>query len=283
MNYLYTPKEAQGIADTVAKWLKRHKYSIEYEAPLRDEIEYCTTLLGKKNQLSILVEVQKKPYWDKGLNQLALEVCGAGLNLEFFVATERDADFSGVFFKNLDRCQVGLLIVEEDETVTIEREPRNPALMVRANPDLSFGRKKREVVGCLAKFNAPNSSLSGENPRKDALRDMCELLELLTEEIAVKAVRKGYLKCTEDEITDKDWNGQIDKLGSQKTYVAGKTRVLDSSLRSDLHSFRGGRNLLNHKVRSKREEQRRQRQALYRMLMGMRLVTELVAIHSRLK
>ena len=82
---------------------------------------------------------------------------------------------------------------------------------------------------------------------------------------------------------DKDWSGQIDTLRSAKACAAGKTPILDDPLKTDLHSFRGIRNLLDHKTRSRIQEIDRQQQLAERMMMGPRLIDRLVKLKRKIK
>lgn len=153
-------------------------------------------------------------------------------------------------------------------------KPKNPALIVTPDPTLKFGDCKVEVNSAIRKFN--------EIDRKDGLRDMCELVERETEKLAILAVRKGLLRLGEADVQRQDWSGQINTLASPNTYNPGNTPLLDSKLKDDLHSFRGARNLIDHKVTSKRAEIKRQRQFQERMMMGPRLIAELVSLKRKI-
>jgi hypothetical protein len=81
---------------------------------------------------------------------------------------------------------------------------------------------------------------------------------------------------------EKDWAGQIDTLRSSNVCAPGKTPLLSEPLKIDLHSFRGIRNLLDHKTRTRTQEIDRQQQLAERMMMGPRLVDRLVKIKRRI-
>lgn len=106
---------------------------------------------------------------------------------------------------------------------------------------------------------------------------------LITEELGVTACRKGRLKIPEEPFRNKDWAGQINELARPEAYKSPFTPIVSASLKDDLHSFRGGRNLVDHKTRSLREEKRRQMQFADRMMQGPRLVAELLALKRRTK
>lgn len=283
MNYIYTPEEARSIADALSKFLKSHGFTVNVDEALNDDAPCSTTLIAKRAELSILFEAQNQVSCEEHLKDLALWLNNHRFYAELFIATHRDMTFSGAFLKQLDQTGIGLILVEDSGNVKIERQPRNPALVVCPEPTLKFGPFQSKVKECIAKFNLPQSFLTPGNPRVDAARDICEIVEGLTEELAVKGVRKKILKLNEKNIKDQDWSGQINTLASRKACLPGKNPIIDNDFKTDLHSFRGMRNLLDHKARSKRKEVERQQQLAERMMMGPRLVAELTAKKRKLR
>lgn len=277
MKFIYTPEEALSIAQILFDFLKSQSFTVSIDQALNDEAPCSTTLIAKKAELSILVEAQNQANCDQYLKDLALWLNNHRFYAELFIATHRDASFSGSFFKQLDQTGIGLILVEDSGSVKIERQPRNPALVVCPEPTLKFGPFESKVKECIAKFNLPHSFLTSGSPRFDAARDMCEIVEGLTEELAITGVRKKILKLKEKNIEDQDWYGQINTLASKKACLPGKSPIIDGNFKADLHSFRGMRNLLDHRARSKRKEVERQQQLAERMMMGPRLIAVLVA------
>ncbi|MGH7249966.1 MAG: hypothetical protein ACREGC_03245, partial [Minisyncoccia bacterium] len=111
----------------------------------------------------------------------------------------------------------------------------------------------------------------------------CEVVERETEELALRAVRKGWLTMNEAAIKGKDWSSQIDTLASPNACTAGRAPIVSTTFKNDLHSFRGARNLVDHKVRGKRDDANRQKQFAERMMQGPRLVAELISLKRRVK
>lgn len=282
MKYIYTPEEAISIADTLLKFLQGRKFTVAIEQPLDEDAPCATTLIAKKGHLNILFEAQNEVSCNESLRDLALWLHNKRICAELFLATHRNTTFSGQFFRQLDHSGIGLILVEHSGKVTIDRQPQNPALIVCPDPSLKFGPYTEKVNECIAKFNLPHSFLMPGNPRMDAARDMCEIVEGLTEELALTAVDKNILRLTERNVKSQDWSTQINTLASSKACVAGKTPVVDSRFKTDLQSFRGVRNLLDHRVTSKQKEVERQQQLAERMMMGPRLVATLVRKKARL-
>ncbi len=280
MSYRFTPEEVQPIAEGVATFLRSSGCKVEKEKPIDDDAPYRTTLLGKRGLLSILIDVQKKPKFDQIIRQFVHWLERQRNYCELFIGTDEQANLSGAFLRELRQLGVGLILVDDNDQISVHAEPRNPALIIQPEPTLSYGSCRQRVKECLDHFNSPNSCLTPGNARKDALRDMCEIVELLTEEVCLMAIRKGFLDRTEDMITKMDWSKQINLLGAKDAYTSGKTPAISEALKHDLHSFRDARNLLDHKTRNKREEKNRQIQFAERMMMGPRLVANLVSIKS---
>ncbi len=280
MTYIYTPDDAQSIADVIASFLTKRKYKVFREVPISKDASFRTTLLAKKADLSIMVEAQHKPKLDDSLIALAQLLEKKNSYCEFYVATHEKANFTGTLLKQLEKNGIGLLVVDASDQLMVVKEPKNPALIVRPDPTLKYGNYKEKVNTCLGNFNSPNSSLTTKNPRKEALGDMCDMVEALTKDLALLAVKKRMLKLAPANIDAKDWSGVIDTLASKNSYWLGKNPIISANLRFDLHSFRGARNLLKHPAKSKRQEAERQEQFAERMMMGPRLVADLVSIKS---
>src|SRR6185369_14306706 len=119
--------------------------------------------------------------------------------------------------------------------------------------------------------------------RKDALRDMCELVERETQKLLTRLVKKGWINFTELQISRMNWSDQINALASSNQYNAGRAPLISSNDRDDLQSFRGARNLLDHKTKSKREEFRREQQFTERMMQGPRLAALLATLQRKVK
>jgi len=282
MRYIYTPEDARPIANTVAKFMQRKGFSISVEKPLNYDAPCSTTLIATKAGLNILLEARYQVSCEQYMKELSLWLHKHLYYAELFISTHRSNSFSGEFLKDLDRTGIGLILVDDDSTLKIERHPSNPALTVNPSPHLKFGSYVSQVKACLDKFNQPLSFLAETDARKDALRDLCELVEGITEDIAIGAVKKGYLQRDEEHIKQGSWSDQINMLAAASAYKTGHTPFVSDELKTDLHAFRNGRNLVDHKVRSKQDDVRRQQKFPDRMIMGIRLVSDLVSLKSQI-
>jgi hypothetical protein len=274
VKYKFTPDEAQPVANAVASHLRRQGFKVRYETPLKKDAQYlCPTLLAKKRELWWLVEAQGNPSYGKTIRDLAHWLAANNEYAELYLATTAESDIQTGLLTELEKDGVGFLLVNDDKSVEVYRNAINHALVVTPEPTLKYGCYRQEVTSAVTKFNTVN--------RKDGLRDMCEIVEGLTEKLVQKAVDKGYF--LDERITEgKDWCGQINILASAKTYKSGHRPIVEDTLKTDLHSFRGARNLMAHKPRNAREEAKRQRQFQERMMMGPRLVAELVSLMHRI-
>jgi len=103
------------------------------------------------------------------------------------------------------------------------------------------------------------------------------------EEIAALPARKGRLVVPEPAIRTKDLSVHIDMLASHSAIPPGKDPVVEPSLKAEFHSFRGDRNLVDHKVRGKREARKREEKFHDKMAQGARLVSDLENLRNRLR
>jgi hypothetical protein len=194
---------------------------------------------------------------------------------ELYIATTSEAVLQVGVLQDMKADGVGLFVTNDEGVVTEHLRAKNPALVVTPDPTLAFGSSKQEVRAAVQKFN--------EVDRKDGLRDMCEVVERHTEEVGVAACRKGWLKIPEADFKAKDWASQINELARKEVYHSPHVPAISPSLKDDLHSFRSARNLVDHKVRSRRDDTKRQKQFAERMMQGPRLAAELVSLKRKIK
>lgn len=275
MKFEITPDEAQKPATAVIKHFKKKKMKIRIERAAWSDAPYRTTVIAEKGGLTVLVEAQGVLSYGRSLQDYAAWLGAKRHNAEFCIATMEDAVIEVGVSHKMKIDGVGLLIVAEDGSITEHHRARNPALVITPDPTLSFGSSKTEVVAAIKKFN--------DVDRKDGLRDMCELVERLTEDLGVTASRKGRLKMPEAVFPTKDWATQINELARSEAYHNPHSPLISATLKDDLHSFRGARNLVDHKVRSAIEDKKRQKQFAERMMQGPRLVADLVALRRKIK
>jgi hypothetical protein len=275
MRFELTPEEAQAAALAVVRHFRKRRVAMKIEKSPWEDAPYRTTLAGGQSGLQILVEAQGMLDYGGRLKALMTWLAARRHYTEFYIAIMRDATTQASVLDEMREDGVGLLLVDVDGTVKETEKPRNPALVVNPDPTLAFGPHKIEVRAAVEKFNGTN--------RKDGLRDMCELVERLTETVGVTACRKGWIKIPEAQFREKDWSSQINELARPEIYHHGRSPLVGPALKADLHSFRGARNLFDHPVRGRREAATRQRQFAERMLQGPRLVAELVAVKRRIK
>jgi hypothetical protein len=275
MKFIVTPEEAQVPALAVARQLRKRGMTVKAEIEPWPGSPYRTTLVARHSGFCVLVEAQGVLNYGKAIKELATWLAANRHYAELYLATVSEAILQAGMLGEMKRDGVGLLVVDENGLVSESQRARNAALVVTPEPTLRFGDCKQEVLDAVKKFN--------EIDRKDGLRDLCETVERETEELALRAVRKGLLSMDEAAITAKDWSSQIDTLASKNAYSAGASPIVSTTSKNDLHSFRGARNLVDHKVKGKRDNANRQKQFAERMMQGPRLVAELVSLQRRVR
>lgn len=275
MKFEWTPEEAHSAALAVARHLKRHGAKVKVEVRAWPDAPYKTTLVATRLGLVKLVEAQGTLDYGPTIKGLAEWLAAKRHYAELYLASTDDSTVQAGILSELKKDGVGLLVVDGLGKLSVSQNARNPALVVMPDPTLKYGDRKIEVQEALRKFNDTN--------RKDGLRDMCELVELETEKLGVAAVKKSLLKVPESAFKAKDWSDQINCLASVSSYNINHSPLIDNKLKDDLHSFRGARNLVDHKVSGKRDDARRQRQFHERMTQGPRLVADLVSLRRKVK
>jgi len=275
MRFDWTPEEAQGVARTLIRHFKRQRMRVRIETAAWPEAPYRTTVVAERAGRHVLVEAQGTLGYGRSLKELVAWIDTRRHYAELYIATKEESVLQAGVLQDMKVDGVGLLVVNDEGVVSEHQRARNPALVVTPDPTLRFGPSRDDVRASVKKFN--------EVDRKDGLRDMCEVVERLTEELGVTACRRGWLKTPEANFVAKDWAGQINELARPEVYNLPRSPLFATGLKDDLHSFRGARNLIDHKVRSRREDTRRQKQFAERMMQGPRLVAELVSLKRRVR
>ena len=270
-----TPEEAQPCAHRLAVELERLKRHVTLEQAAWVDAPYRTTLFTRAGEETLLYEVQGQIDFHGQLKDFTQWLAANHKYAELWIAADESASANAAVYSTLRRYGVGLQLRNEKDQFEIALTPRNFALQVTPDPALRYGDAKEEVLECVSKFNS--------GARKDALRDLCELVERETEKALIAASRKSRISVPQSAIEKQDWSDQINTLASVNVVPSGAAALIDSKLKDDLQSFRGARNLLDHKVRSKKEEQRRQCQGAERMMMGTRLMSELISLRRKLR
>ena len=266
------PEDLESIVFSVAKYYHKKNYRIRQLHAIAEDAPYRTTLVASKGTLNILIEAQKASRFHGALESLTRWLAAQRKHCEFYIATGDAGELTGGFLKELKAEGVGLLVVDDRGHIHIQFKARNNALVIRPDPTLNFGSLSDAVSDSLIKFN--------DVDRKDGLRDMCEIVEGLTEDVLVAAARKGIMAMDEAAARSQDWSCQINSLASSK--ACNGAPIIDDSLKGDLHAFRDGRNLVDHPVAGLRENAKRERRYADKMTMGPRLVAELQSIKRRI-
>lgn len=275
MKFAFTPEEAQEIARLVHAQMRRAGYKVAIEAPYSRDAPYRTTLIARQGQLTKLIEAQGHLDFHRELENFSRWLAAGRQYIELYIATLEESAVPAVVLQGVRREGVGILIAGGDGKIHILEKARNPALQVTPDPTLRYGDCRMEVRQAVEKFN--------QTDRKDGLRDLCEIVERETEELALRASRRGLLKMDENAIRTMDWSSQINTLASVNAYNTGTVPLFTPGMRDDMHSFTRGRNLVDHKVRGKKENAGRERQFAERMMQGPRLLAELVALQRKLR
>lgn len=270
-----TPEEAQPCALHLARYIVRAKRHVTIEEAAWPEARYRTTIFSRAGDETILYEVQGEIDFHNQLRDFAQWLAANRRYAELWIVADGKAKTTAAVLGTLKKSGVGLLL-RDDETDKFDPmlAAVNPALQVTPDPALRFGDSKTEISACVEKFN--------RGDRKDALRDLFELVERDTEKALIAAAKKAWISVPQAAIEKQDWSTQINTLGSANVTVGNRVALIDGKLKDDMQSFRGARNLLDHKVRSRKEEQRRQCQMAERMMMGTRLMSELIALRRRI-
>jgi hypothetical protein len=273
VEFVLTPEEAQSTAQAIVDYLESEKHKVTIEVSVHDDIPFRPTVSAIKGGMSTYVEAQSVASYTQGVKDLVHRARMEKLYCEIYIAVSMSTSLSGHFLSELSREGVGLMLIDAQGTVSIDRVAANPALQVSPDPTLKLGRLKTRVRDAVKRFN------TGE--RKAALQDMCEIVEVETGKLVKRLAKKSWISASEEEVEKMNWASRIDTAAATKAYTNSRKPIVDDKLKQDLHSFRGARNLIDHSPVNKAAEKKRQTQFVERMHMGPRLAGDLLSLQAK--
>lgn len=276
MSFIFTSEDAQPTATRIITCLRRAGYRIEIEKALDENAPYRTTLIVRKNRHAIyLIDVHPELRYTQSIRELNLFLAKERKNCELYIALDSNTKLAATMLTQLKKDGIGVLIIDENNKLDFHQKAKNFSLVVKPDPNLTFGSFSGQVWAAVQKFN--------DVDRKDGLRDLCEVFESAIEGLGLKLCKeKKFKTLTEEEFKRKDLIERIDVLSADNAYQSGSVAV-DYILKADLHSFRNARNLVDHPSRTNAEEIRRQAQYADKMMMGPRLIHEIEKIRRSIR
>jgi hypothetical protein len=275
VQFSFTPDEAVPAALAVAAYLTGEGFRVEIEARFDREAPYRTTLKASSRNFTMLVEAQGAPNYTDELRDLARWLASRHHDAELYVAAPEQGSLTGTFLTRTARDGVGLIVIDEHGQAQFMRDATNPALVVTLDQTLALGRCRSEVIRAVSRFNSGS--------RKNGLQDICDIFEREVTALAFKAARHGRINKTPGDVEAMNLNSRINILSASNPARPGSAPVVHEDLKTDLHSFRGARNLVDHPARSRLDAARRERQYPERVYMGARLIADLLSLQRKIR
>ncbi len=119
----------------------------------------------------------------------------------------------------------------------------------------------------------------------ESVKKLTEEAEDATVVLVLKAIKKGKLNLTAQEVNDNDidWAGMINCLAARVWKQSPQTQIIsDKKFRNSLDNFRDKRNLSHHRKTAKqlRDLEQQYPEAMHQ---GIRVLRELVKLKNQLK
>jgi hypothetical protein len=269
------PPELRAAAATVATYFETEAFRIFTERPVAPDAPLRTTLLCQRGRESILVEVQTRAHLGRAIEDLARWLDSTRQFSSLFLAVPITSDVPGTLLQKLKQYGVGLLLADETRDVQELVRARVFSLLVPVVPNAALGPLSARVCALGQKFN--------DGDRKEALREMFDLVELENGRLARRAATKNWITKSVTDVDAMDWSTWINVLAAPNCYAGSRRPLFDGKLKDDLHSFRGARNLIDHPAPSRRADERRRLQYHERMIQGPRILGELLRLKRRIQ
>ena len=266
-----TSLDARRVASLTRRHFLRQHFKVETDRPAWPDAPYRTSLLCRRRSELKLIECQARLDYHHALKSFHHYLFEHRLPAELYisVATSDEVTISATALKETDQDGVGLILIDGRGQVTVSKKACDWAYFAAPDPTLKFGSLRALVEAAFVKYNRVD--------RVDGMRDLSNMVEGETRRLARVARTKGWFGSKAIDLDAKDWNGVINLLGSHDASLPGLGPVINEGFKNDLHSFRGGRNLVDHPAPSTTAAERIARQFQDRMVLGARLVADLDA------
>lgn len=266
-----TPLDAQTVLSSVRRYFLDRHFKVAMDEAAFPDAPYRTSLTCRRRDELQLVECQSRLDYHRALKSFHQYLVERRLPAELYVAVAEsdEENISVARLREMDRDGVGLLLLDERSQVSVNKKACNWAYFAAPDPTLKFGALRPQVDGVFLKYNRED--------RVSGMRELSNLVEGETRRLGRTALARGRFGSRTPRVDAMDWSDVINLLASRQAASPGSVPVINDELKNDLHSFRGGRNLVDHPVRDAAEARRVARQFQDRMLLGARLVSDLDA------
>ena len=276
MEFEFLDRELWETAEVIIRYYRNQRFNVSKEKEVNRDIPYRPTILCKKRDLFIAIEVENEIKLDDSFLDFVKESTIKRLPLKIYIGvpifTEAQTSLSLETDRKMKKYKIGLITVERNN-MQFERETVNLAMLFTIPPGPKFGRYESKVKKAVEKNN------TGEYI--DGIRDVTEIVEDIVGKIFIKAVRKRIINVDSAEIETYDWEKRINCLSSTQWNRTPQSRIFSEDLKIDLKSFKRAR-IRAHHPRSQQTDRRLMNQCVERMEMGVRLLREALSIERKL-
>lgn len=263
ISFEFTPEEAQEVALGFKAASLRNRV-VKVENSPWDDAPYRPTFHYVSANEAVLFEVQGTFHLHDTLIGFARWIRSERKSARLYVVIDEEQHVRAGDLGKLKQLGIGLL-VGVNGAFSETSAASNPVFLVDFDESWRLRGLKSFVRQHFTRFN--------EGDKLGAFRDICERFEFLIFDLLKKASSCGYFNptLTAAQIEAMDLNAAICKLGSPNNLARGHNAIVSPIQLTDLHSFRGARNLADHPVRNAREAIQREQQLKERMLAAARL------------
>ena len=198
------------------------------------------------------------------------------IEVEIWLVVVSDSDdfsYFHTFLKEMKINGVGLMVVS----------PTHKDIVIKAIPmsvKHNFSNEEVDVKYYGAKTRRARDRFT-DGDWLDAFKEQILIFEQAVTDVLKTADKKGVV-CLSKKIAKMQLHESIDLLGDPNKSLPQGSPVLIERNRLDCLSYKNGRNLASHPRTSLEEERILYRAVLEKMMMGFRLIQELVAIRDSL-
>lgn len=278
--YDVLPEHLHSTADAVSKFFKENHgiIKIKHEQPIDDDMSWSPTISGTTRDHHLLsVEVTEGSYL-AAFDSFIVECQTIGLPLRMYIAFPEQDVSSKKFldtFKEATKKGVGIVSANGSKCSVIKNAiDLSLASVRRIKPKEHLVRFRQALLDAEATF------LNGD-PARGCGR-IYEELESLTRKIAGKTYAKGYWKnSTSMDFDTHPWAKLLTTMSTELVFK--NVRSLNRPLLARVQGLTDHRNQTAHKIRSRVELTKRDRELRTRYEHAVDIFSELEAVAKELR
>ncbi len=270
-----------GTAEKVMKHYQSTGYKVTQLMRIDDTYRFKPHIVCKKHFETLAIDIRERCNIEKHYEDFVTGCQAKRVAVKIYFAIpeilgDTETVLTLIQRANIKTIGIGLITVS-DNKIEIDPDTISCNRRFALEPGTSLGKHTKTIDVLIGKYNLGDCI--------GAIKSLVEEAEDATFLLATKAIKKGKINATLDEIANHeiDWATIIDGMAAKVWKGSSQTQIItEKKFKQDLHNFRDKRNLTNHRKTAKqlRDLESQYPEAMYE---GIRVIRELVRLNNSLR